>query len=230
MTRARPCIILVGVALQIHAKPAAAQIVPVGPFTGQFSETWESFPVRPTDPPTYLPDPTAIMGGFATISNPQMVVFSNSAPVGLGSSGPARSSDGVNAMALANHAATATIVFSQPVARFGAFWGADTAPFDPAVGDPALVAVNFYDSLGSLIAANAFAYSRTQFGDGQLEWHGWLFSDPVARLTYTEDIPVIDGLQADPVPEPSVAALMTFAALLTCSARRRSGARRSGSR
>jgi hypothetical protein len=209
--------------MYIAGSPALAGLIAVPPFAGAFSETWESFPASHGEPIQYLPDPTPIMAGFATIANPQMFVFDSLAPVGLGSSGPAQPSDGANAMTLSGLAQTASIVFSQPALRFGAHWGAVGSPFTPSIGDPALIAVSFYDSSNTLVGTDVFPFSRTPTGDGLLEWHGWASTIPFIRLTYTEDQVVIDGLQADLVPEPAALFPLVLGALsIACPHRRRS--------
>jgi hypothetical protein len=198
---------------------ARGALVSVGPFSGQLSETWESFPASHGEPVQYLANPTVIMSGAAAISHPQMVVFDASAPVSLGSSGPAQPSDGVHAMTLSGLAQTASISFPNPIVRFGAYWGAVTAPFDPDIGDPAVVNVRFYDSGHALVDNATFTYSRTGYADGLLEWQGWAFSAPISWIEYTEDGPVIDGLQADPVPEPSTLALLAVATTIFLKSR-----------
>jgi hypothetical protein len=204
MIRARSCFVVFGLGALLASGRAVAQIISIGPFEGQFSETWESFPVSPPDPGTYLPDPTAIMGGFGTISNPRMKVFSAPGLPGLGTSGPAHPSDGLVAMNVESLDTTVTLLFSQPVTQFGAYWGAITSAEDPRIGDPANFHLRFYDSSDALIAAETFTYTRSQFGDGILEWHGWMSNVPIKRVTYEEDGPVIDGLEAL-VPEPCAA-------------------------
>jgi hypothetical protein len=98
----------------LWAVPAGAVISPVGPFVGTYSETWESFP-RFLPSQTYLPNPSDIMGGFASISNAWMDVFQPTAGdhFSLQSNGFAIPSDGVKAMGLDFYPTSATITFGR---------------------------------------------------------------------------------------------------------------------
>ena len=114
----------------LWAVPAGAVINPIGPFVGVYSETWESFP-RYLPSQTYLPNPSDIMGGFASISSPLMGVYQPTAGdfISLSSNGFAKTSDGVKAMWLDSTPATATITFDAPIGSFGAYWSASSAFF-----------------------------------------------------------------------------------------------------
>lgn len=189
-----------------------ASVTPVSPFSGQYSETWESFPV--TGPlEIYLPDPTVIMGGSASISHPRMFTYNIR---DLGTSGYSVPSDGTILMGIDSIVhGPATITFTVPIERFGAYWGAATSA---AIGDPALIQVQFFDESDLLIGTDVLSYSRP--GDGVLEWHGWVSDIPVMKVVYAEDYVVIDGLQANPVPEPTTAALAALGGALILMRRR----------
>src|SRR6185295_17157535 len=122
------------------------------------------------EPETFQPNPSTIMGGAATISNPFMKVFIDNGinEFGLGTSGSAQPSDGVKAMGLNRSEQTATITFDLPVSDFGAYWGAAT---HSTLGDPANISISFFDASDSLIGSEIFSYSRSTQGDGLLEWH-----------------------------------------------------------
>ena len=181
-------------ALLLGANTRAA-VTPIGPFTGSLSETWESFNDYLTGP-RYLADPTSIMGGGAFISNSLMSVYltNSSRSFGLGSSGNAQVADGAKGMGLDGFAQTATITFVNPVVDFGGYWGANTPP------TPATVSLLFSD--GSL---EGFTYSSP--GLGILEWHGWHFATGITSISYSGDFVVVDGLQANVIPEPATAVL-----------------------
>ncbi len=215
MLRAQIFTLSIVVAASGHGLPAS--LIPIGPFSGQFSEGWESF--RPNEKGTSLSNPTLIMGGAAEISHPEMVIFEGPS-CGLGSSGSAMPSDGVKALGVLGLAQTAAISFNISIRRFGSYWGAFTSPFDQDIGDPAVFTVGFYDSFDSLIGTETFSFSRTATADGLLEWHGWSSSVPIKRITFTEDQMALDGLQADPVPEPASTAIVALAALLFIKPRR----------
>ena len=56
-----------------------------------------------------------------------------------------------------------------------------------------------------MIDTQSFLYSRA---DGVLEWHGFSSSIPIKLLDYIGGLVAIDGLQADPVPEPATLFLL----------------------
>ncbi len=196
-------------------------ITEIGPFVGELTEDWESFPDPPTEAPLILPSPTAIMGGAAMVSAPfmQIYVYNPDFTPGtfphffsLGTSGPAQVADGSQGMGFNALPGTATLVFEEPVRRFGSFWGAVTSS-NPTFGtDPAIVEMNFYDELGVLVGTQFFSYTRSMVlgytADGMLEWHGWRFTSPIKAITYTGDGVVVDGMQADLIPEPTTLVLL----------------------
>lgn len=193
--------------------PAIADLVPVPAFQGTFTETWDSFPTVLQEG-YYLPSPTSIMGGGASISSPRMTVYEPGLlDFGLGSSGYAAVAHGTKAMGSNGFEQSTVVVFTDPILSFGAYWGAFTD--NQFGGDPAWVSVSFFNESDGLIGTELFSYSRSQYGDGLLEWHGWSSTVPISKITYTEDFVVIDGLQANPVPEPATVSLFVLASLLS---------------
>ena len=190
---------------------AHGSIAPIGPFTGSLQESWESFPNAFDDPDTFMDDPTTIMGGAASISNPLMVIYEPGvATFSLLDSGNAGIVDGDKGMGLNAATQAATVEFAAPVTSFGGYWGAVTgSPFP----NPATVSFDFFDGANNLIDSKSFTYSRTGIGDGLLEWHGWSSTVPIKSLTYTGDYVVNDYLQANPIPEASTYALFGLGTL-----------------
>jgi hypothetical protein len=182
---------------------AKALITPEGPFTGNLTETWESFNNYQVGP-LYLPTPTTIMGGGATISNPLMQVYDPSfgAIFGLGFNGVAQVSDGQKGMAVDAAAQTVTISFSTPVYDFGAYWGANAY----SASAPATVTLLFGDG-----SSDSFTYQKPD--TGVLDWHGWHSTVGISTISYTGDYVAIDGLQANtmPIPEPATWAILALA-------------------
>lgn len=193
-------------------------ITEIDPFVGDLTETWEGFP-NYQDGPFFLDDPTDIMGGNASISNPFMVVYEPGAGAtfGLGSSGSAQVWDGTKGMGVNLGDQTVVITFDLPIFSFGAYWGAATRAGFP---DPNTIDVAFYDLDGGLIDTAAFQYSHSETGDGGLDWHGWSSTTVIGRVEFTGDFVVIDGLQAL-VPAPGAVALLGLGGLLGFRRRRR---------
>jgi hypothetical protein len=184
-----------------------AQLSPVGPFVGSLTETWEGFAnYTVPGPVTYLADPTDIMGGAASISNPFMTVYEpGPADFGLGGSGPAQVSDGAKGMGVDGFDQTATIVFDDPVNCFGAYWGSGT------FGQPNTIRLSFFDVFDNLIGNASFQYDHEANFDGVLDWHGWSSTTLIKSVAYTGDYVVIDGIQAHcttVVPEPGTLAML----------------------
>jgi len=195
---------LLAAALLLCANTRAA-VSPISPFTGNLSEGWESFR-------TYmggydLPDPTGIMGGSASISSSLMSVYltNSDTSFGLGSSGNAKVADGAQGMGLNGFAQTATITFANPVADFGAYWGAATPPWGPDAPpvEPTPTTVSLAFSDGSFDRFTYFAPDHS----GTLAWHGWHFTAGITSISYSGDFVVVDGLQANVIPEPATALL-----------------------
>ncbi len=186
------------------AAPSHAAITPIAPFTGTQTETWESFNNYKTGP-TYLNNPTAILGGTASIENPYMVVYESAggqANFGLAYNGNAKTADGIKGMGIDREDSTTLVTFLTPVSAFGAYWGA--AESLPAPTDD--ITLTFSDG-----STTVFSHDPVPAGSGTLVWRGWSFSTPIRSLTYTGDFIAIDGLQSA-VPEPTSLALFALSA------------------
>lgn len=216
-TRTAFSIVAALAAAAFTATSAQADLVPIGPFTGELTEDWESFPL-PSGEEDYLPDPSDIMGGGATISNPFMWVYTPTTGFSLGSSGWASVADGEKAMGLGGASQTAVITFAEPVLRFGAYWGAFTGS---GLGDPAEIGIDFLNEEDELIESTMVEYSRSEYDDGLLEWHGWVSTVPIQKIIYSEDGVAIDGLQASFIPEPSSLVLLVLGTTLFLQSRPR---------
>lgn len=197
---------------------AGAGITPTGPFTGNYSETFESFS-NPSGGPFFLPNPiVTIMGGFATITstnNGMMIYNPTTSPWGLGPT-DAGVSDGSQAFGLNNHGDSITINFNSPVTAFGGYFAAAYGNSPAAFNG--LVSFTFSDG-----SSDNFTYSDpSNLNPSPLVWEGWDFSTPISSVTIGGNDLAMDGLQAiTPVPEPKTLALAGFGATALLLARRR---------
>jgi hypothetical protein len=199
--------------LIVSGSSAMAQITATGPFTGTFAETWESFSNYTVLPsPGFLPNPSSIFGGAATISNSFMAVYELNAGADftLGLNGNAGVADGVKGMGIDDPSGSlTTIAFASDVSAFGGYWG--NAALNQVGGSTTLT---FFDASGNVLGADTFLYDHTTTSDGTLDWHGWQFAGAGIRsLTYQGLFVVNDGLQGNSVtvaaiPEPEIYAMM----------------------
>ena len=174
------------------------------PFTGDFRETWEQFPVD------YPGSPVTIFGGQATISggNPfvWMTTYTFGTPGGLGLGAfTAKAFDGTHGYVTSISPGTAVINFQSPVSDFGGYWGYATEY-------PAAI-FNFYDSLGSLIGTESFTYVSPN-NDGSLQWQGWHSTIPISSVVYSGHWVANDSLRITVVPEPGTNALLLCGAVI----------------
>lgn len=201
------------------ASAAPAALTPVGPFVGDHTETWESFDNYTLGPDSInlLPDPTDIMGGFASISG-ELVVYElgSAATFGFGRNGTAQVADGIKSAGQSDRNLTTTITFDAPIRAFGAYWGAVEGSTDSDV-----ITLTFSDGSTAI-----FDYEPIPAASGALMWQGWTSNAPITSLTFSGDFVAADGLQATEVPEPTSVALVLAAAtpLLATVGRKRPAA------
>jgi hypothetical protein len=211
--------VLITAALLCCATVASATETPTGPFTGTYTETFESFPNFYQPVAHYLPEGTSIMGGFATITsaNQDMGIYNTSdASFGFYTT-YAGVSDGSQGLGLNSVGDSATITFSSAVTSFGGYFGAD---WGPGSGSTGVITFSFPGG-----GTSSFVYSDPNVDDtySPLIWQGWNFSTGINSVTISSDFLAMDGLQASAsVPDggtTSVMLLMATAALLGFGAR-----------
>jgi len=222
-----PVLVVLAMTL-LFTQAAVAQIVPVGPFTGDALEDFEGF--SNGNPGTSF----GVFGSTATHNQ-----LSGSTPRiwgsggwGLGSNGLAQAFDGSQGFGM-NGFSTGEFIFTAPITSFGAYFGT-AFPGDTMF-------LEFYDSSNILIGTQqSWAYTRP--GDGVLEWHGYSIGQQAVRVVWgslsaSGAAPAIDSIRvasttlppAIPVPTLSTWAIILTALvlLLVASGRLRASARRS---
>lgn len=177
------------------APAVQATAIPIGPFIGDFTETWESFP-EGTEANNYLPLPegTAIFGGAATITSLQhdIAIFGVESPYGVGAL--VKPADGVQGMGLGSQRNDGvTISFMNPITAFGGYFAAYGSQF------------TFTFSDGSQYAA-----SYNQQNTGIMQWQGWSFDQAITNVSWTGEFVAADGLQANGqrVPDGGTTAIL----------------------
>ena len=174
--------------------PAQAQVTEIGEFTGDTSESFESFDNYLVGGFHFLDSPTTVLGG-SSLTGTEMVVYEvGTADIILNSSGTAQAAEGVKGLNLNNFASSLTLTFPTPRLRFGGYFGAYTS------GEPTSILFEFYDGNDTLIAFLEVSYDRSDFVDGLLEWHGWEAVNGIKKVVITGDYVVMDNLQTDPMP------------------------------
>jgi hypothetical protein len=199
------CVVMLAWPCYNHAQ----SVISTGPFTGTYSESFESFPDYYHSDPALLPESTSIMGGFASITsaNHDMVVYNTSdgASWGLGLI-MAGTSDGLQGLGLNSTGDTLTIDFNSPVTAFGGYFAADG--YD---GMSPLLTFNFSDG-----SSGNYYYNDP---NGTLDWEGWESSAGINSVTISGNFMAMDGLQAA-VPEPTTLALFGLAGSVALAATR----------
>jgi hypothetical protein len=180
---------------------ASASLTPVGPFVGACNDDFESYAHYGTSGAL---NSLGIMGACATmISNPtastQVWVYNTtSAGWGLGANGPALTTSGLQGLGLYNNGAPIDVVlqFAVPVLRFGGYFAVEDDPNSSNVMNLA-----FYDSSNVQIDVTQTISSASN----AMVWYGWSSTVPIDYIVFGGGIiaPVMDDLQADPVPEPA---------------------------
>src|SRR5688572_18394979 len=206
--------VLLTLSLLLVCKSANAENITLLPvFTGQFNETFESFPsyVRPGDSfSTPLPEGTPILGGLATATSFWQGVSGGyiyqfpfvCTPFcdfwGLAGAGLARVSDGTKGLG----STTTIFKLTQGVSQFGGYWGIGAGGGFP---NPGQATLTFLDQSGGLIGTATISYFES-FG-GILMWNGFESAVPVYQINV--DLPnntalAVDGLRANVAESSSV--------------------------
>ena len=192
-------------------------ITTIGPFAGDFSESFESFPAGPIPgTSTELSGPASILSGQGILTGVHTIAFNptyvwnSTGGFSLGTNGTAVPFDGLQGLALNSVSTfhpTVRFEFPTPVTDFGGYWvHAKTS----TQGGP--VDLTFYDATDTVIGTDDFTYTSSL--GGVSEWYGWNSTTPIGAVEFTGFFAGVDGVQIK-VPEPSTCIFLTAAALGT---------------
>ncbi|MGE0001097.1 MAG: PEP-CTERM sorting domain-containing protein [Fimbriimonadaceae bacterium] len=204
--------------LALAATGASAQLSSTGPFVGACSDDFESYAHYGTSGSL---DSLGIMGGCATmLSDPtgsgQVWIYNIPlAGWGLGGHGSATTNSGSQGMGLFQSALpiSTTLQFTTAVSRFGGYFAVESDPLGSGV-----MTLEFYDASSTQIGATQTITSASN----AMVWSGWNSTVPIDYIVFGGGViaPVMDDLQADPVPEPATLVALG-AGLAALAARRR---------
>jgi hypothetical protein len=159
--------------------PAVAQLSPIGPFTGDMQEDYETFP------PGALASPATIFGGGATLTGPSNFIFA-SGGFGLVNNGFAQPFSGALAFGLNSATSLAIITFNTPVSQFGGYWSHSTNGVNR-------FELTFRDGGGAVIGQEFHSVADPS---GTLHWFGWSSTTPIASIDIGGRFTANDFLQA----------------------------------
>ena len=203
------------------ASSAKADLTPVGPFSGTYSEGFESFDDYLTNPNAFEGEPIQLFGGQASAiagATPNLLIFqpSNNANWVLGSSGNVTPADGTKGLGVFREDTALEIDFNVPVIEFGGYFAGLT---DGA--NPIPIVFEFFDSNNVQVGATQTINYLDATGNGTLEWSGWHFDTAISRAVITTDFLASDGLQITTIPEPNTLICFLAIGILACKNRHR---------
>lgn len=184
---------------------ALAVITPVAPFSGDYSETFESFTVQTVSGAgaTAL-DQAPIIGGLAKLQAAQQSgIYQNTGTTfNLGASdAKVGTAFGGDRAFGAQDGSPGVVFFTQPVFAFGGYFGG----YNGGAGSPkSTITATFYDFDSNFLGQETINYSDLT---GNLVWAGWTSTVGIGTISFTDADPtfqfdqfVMDDLQVV-VPE-----------------------------
>jgi len=166
---------------------ARADLTPITPFTGTYSETFESF--QPLDVVGTLPNPTPVFGGQATMtifpagstSPGSGIAIYNVNPPYNDTFGSFLPSDGSQFAVTQDFGDIVSITFNTPPYQFGGYFGEATNTGVLAAS------MTFLDSNGAIVASENFTPGGSYVGPGLLTWTGFQTSSAFSTVEITPD-------------------------------------------
>lgn len=204
---------------------ANSGIVPIPPFAGSFSEGFETMYAGevPGSQPN-LAGPFDILGGQGLLTgvnteypvNPFYVWNSIggfslddlTVPEGHVEAVPYDGLQGLHLQTVRSYDPVGRIDFKNPISRFGGYW---VHAVTRNTNGP--ITLMFLGQDDILIDEVEFYYDYVHLR-GISQWFGWQSANPVFAVTYTGPWASVDGIQIDPIPEPTSLALFSITAVM----------------
>ncbi len=173
-------------ALRAQAAPIReADVISAPPFAGQYSETWEEFPIK-----KFGSSQIPILDGTGTVFGTQLET--DTTHMFLLCHYYAGPTDGNRFMGADSPSASMTISFSQPVSAFGGYWGNFPSIQGCAGGDTRF---RFLDSAGKVVGEVYYPPDYPP-GPGGMIWRGFALTKPITTVEVAGTYVVTDGMQA----------------------------------
>jgi hypothetical protein len=192
---------------------AESELSPIAPFTGDFSEGFESFSGEIPGLHDNVSGPVSILEGRAWLSgihpnrsaNPFYVWDSCcgfslddlTTVEGHVQAVPFDRARGLHLQTVLNMNPIAKIEFPTPVSEFGGYW---VHAVTRTMAGP--ITISMFDAEGAAIDTVELHYDYENL-QGVHEWFGWSSTTPVGSLTFTGPWAGIDGIQINLIPEPT---------------------------
>lgn len=185
-------------AAALFPMPARADILPIGQFTGDHTESFNEFSN------TLAVQSLPVFGSLGTLNN---VTSGGAIKVEFSSSLNGDLVTPISGM-MAGQLGIADWRFNQPLLKFGGFWENNSGANDATV--------SFYDSADNLLGT---AVANVPVTAQHWTWNGWSSDIPISRVHVVGN-GLINGfiwyenMQIGMAPEPSGAALLMFGTAL----------------
>ncbi len=166
---------------------ALAVITPVGPFTGDYSENFESFTVQSVSGAgaTAL-DQSPIIGGLAKLqaANESGIYQNSGTTFSLGgSTAKVGTVNGGDRAFGAQMGSPGVVFFTEPVFKFGGYFGG----YNGGAGSPlSTITATFFDFDGNFLGQETINYTDAT---GNLVWAGWDSTVGIGTISFTDADP-----------------------------------------
>jgi hypothetical protein len=213
---------------------ARAGVIPMGEFSGEFSEGFESFAAGEIPgPQTNLAGPKQILRGHAMLTGVNPVYPVNpfyiwdsvggfsiddlTSDEGHVTAVPFDGTRGLSLQTVISVNPIARIDFQLPVFEFGGYW---VHAVTRETSGP--ISLTFFDEDGATIDSVDFYYDYAHL-HGASQWFGWSSMSPIRTIEFTGPWAGVDGIQINTVPEPIALGVAVFMWLVSAPRRKAYG-------